>query len=514
MVVTTNSQPTYYVSVDAVKRAIELLASRRSHEHLPGYLALLRATHLDTRADVAAIESFHAEYLAVGDAPPDRPYLQPFRSRGRGVPTLLNPNVQGSYAPSSIREGRPFSRVLQTPFDGSSDASTIFRLVDDHADRVLSSMLAGNKIPAISLAAFLFRDRALALPSRDSEHLVDALRTFLGIEHEETTYATLFCDDTADYDGRNVLEEANVPGVGESVPQERTRSLSLDDLDLQSLITSSSGLHSTEDASILEPSDPILGAAREAVAMGYAGVILSGPPGTGKSWYAQQIAVDFSRSWEAVRCVQFHPSYQYEDFVLGYVPSKSGGFVLQRKELPMFCDAAAKQPERTHVMVIDEINRSDVVRVFGEALTYIETDKREQPFQTSSGEEMTIPKNVLFIGTMNPWDKGIDELDFALERRFAQIELRPDAGVLRRLLLEQHTPEALIDGLVSFFDGLQQQPTEATHLGHAYFLPCTSVERAQRTWEFRLAPTLRRACDDQALFEELHAAWNQTIAGM
>lgn len=508
----TNSQPTYYVSVDAVKRAIEILARRRSHEHLPGYLALLRATHSGTRADVAAIESFHSEYLAVRGAPADRPYLQPFRSRGRGA-TLLNPNVQGSYAPSSIREGRPFSRVLQTPFDGSSDDSITFSLVDDHANRALSSMLAGNKIPAISLAVFLFRDRALALPSRDSKHLLNALYAFLGIEQEKTTYATLFDDDTADY-AEDILEEAGSPSLGESVPQIRTRWLSLDDLDLQSIIESSNGPNSTEDASVLEPTDPILSAARDAVAMGYAGIILSGPPGTGKSWYAQQIAVDISHSWEAVRCVQFHPSYQYEDFVLGYVPSKSGGFVLQRKELPTFCDAASKQPERTHVMVIDEINRSDVVRVFGEALTYIETDKREQPFQTSSGEEMTIPKNVLFIGTMNPWDKGIDELDFALERRFAQIELRPDAGVLRRLLFERHTPEALIDRLVSFFEGLQKQPAEATHLGHAYFLPCTSVERAKRTWEFRLAPTLRRACDDQALFEELRASWNQTIMGM
>ena len=248
--------------------------------------------------------------------------------------------------------------------------------------------------------------------------------------------------------------------------------------------------------------------------MGYAGVLLSGPPGTGKSWYAQEIGFALAGTWDTVRSVQFHPSYQYEDFVFGYVARSEGGFELQEKEFAIVCRAAARDPERTHVLVVDEISRSDVIRVFGEALTYLETDKRDQPFKTASGEELTVPRNLVIIGTMNPWDRGVDELDIALERRFAHVDLPPDPDVLRRLLVEREgTEEEFADRIVGFFRKLQDQDTEGVRVGHAYFLKCTDRQSAERVWKFRLRPTLQRACRlDEALFERIERDWNDALA--
>lgn len=505
----------YQLSPAAVKRAIDRLSNRRSHEHRPGYLALLRAARAGPQGiSIGDIVQFHSDYLAVKDAPENNPYLVPFKSRGHG-PRLLNSNVQGSYAPSSIRFGKPFSHVIQPLSDSDVAASSTYFLVDDHASEVLFHMLSGHKLLATSLAVFLFRDRTFTLSSSDISGVAEAMRAFFGIEDSSSAgggvFAQLFEDDVEHYTNQDLVFCQTEQVTEDTISPIRTRWLSLGDLGLDSL-TDSAATETPMDAPEIEATDPVLTAVRVADQMKYAGVILCGPPGTGKTWYAQQIAVAMSGDWDAVRTVQFHPSYQYEDFVFGYAPTASGGFERQPKELAILCAAAANRPDTTHVLVIDEINRSDIVRVFGEALTYIERDKRGQPFQTSSGEELSIPENLFFVGTMNPWDKGIDEIDFALERRFAQIDLRPDASILRRLVAAQGAPEPFIDRLVSFFEELQQQAIETVHLGHAYFLACTNPEAARRTWEFRLRPTLRRACrQNPGVFDQINASWSAVL---
>ena len=263
---------------------------------------------------------------------------------------------------------------------------------------------------------------------------------------------------------------------------------------------------------MLDAADPVLQAVHRARDLGYAGVILNGPPGTGKTWYAQQLAVALSGTWGAVRSVQFHPSYQYEDFIFGYAPTAQGGFELREKEFVRSCKDAAREPDVLHVLVIDEISRCDVGRVFGEAFTYVEMDKRGQPFQTACGEELSVPANLLIIGTMNPWDKGIDELDIALERRFAQIDLHPDAKTLRMLLVERGASSDFAGRLVDFFERLQKLPLETVHIGHAYFLQCVDLATAKEVWAFRLRPTFRRACQlDPAILETIEENWREIV---
>lgn len=308
-----------------------------------------------------------------------------------------------------------------------------------------------------------------------------------------------------------------------NISSKAVRFLSLDDLGLSYLSevpanNTSDGVSTTtpsSDTSELDANDWVLPLVRSARDLGFAGVILSGPPGTGKSWHAQQLAVSLTGDWENVRSVQFHPSYQYDDFVFGYQADSRGIYQPTAKEFARACSDAAAQVEskKLVVLVIDEISRSDVIRVFGEALTYLEMDKRGIRFRTANGEYLEVPENLFIIGTMNPWDKGVDELDAALERRFAQIDLLPDPDTLTKILLKNGSQQPFLDRLVGFFNNLQKEDNERVRLGHAYFLKCKDEETAQLIWQLRLHPTLRRACSlDISTLKRLETAWKIVVA--
>lgn len=200
-------QDQYLVKPQAVRRAIDLLANRRSHNHLPGYLALLRR-RLSPGPDgmrLSDIENFHADFMRVAGAPEKKPFIQPFLSRGKGV-KLLNKNLQGSYAPKSIRPEQPLARVISLIDHSSTEkksGSVEYLLVEDHADKVLSEMLAGNRILGASLAAFLFRDRQIALNDGSPDGLIAALREFFRIREEDQDgnyiFETLFEDDSKNF---------------------------------------------------------------------------------------------------------------------------------------------------------------------------------------------------------------------------------------------------------------------------------------------------------------------------
>jgi len=298
------------------------------------------------------------------------------------------------------------------------------------------------------------------------------------------------------------------------ISDKAVRSLSLNDLGLGALAPAALDTPPPSDAStLLLPDDRVLELTRRAIELGFAGVILSGPPGTGKSWYAQQVAVELTGDWQAVRSIQFHPSYQYEDFVYGYRPNDEGVFESTAKVFAQVCDDARLQPDRQFVLVIDEFSRSDVIRVFGEALTYIERDKRGTEFRTASGETMVVPANLTLICTMNPWDRGVDDLDVALERRFAQIDLGPDVTVIQNALQKAEADPVFAAALATFFVQLNEERNERLRLGHAYFLKCTDRQVARDVWALRILPTIRRAAGlDTASVSRITAAWEVVVA--
>ena len=197
----------YVVNPPAARRAIDLLADRRSHNHLPGYLALLRRrlTAGSGGTRLRHIEAFHADYMRVPGAPENKPYIQPFLSRGRGV-KLLNKNLQGSYAPKSIRPEQPLARVIRlidhsSPEDEGEGVE--YSLVEDHAEKVLSEMLAGNRILGASLGVFLFRDRFITMIDKPPNGLIAALREFFRIRSDDEKgdyiFETLFEDDSSNF---------------------------------------------------------------------------------------------------------------------------------------------------------------------------------------------------------------------------------------------------------------------------------------------------------------------------
>lgn len=219
---------------------------------------------------------------------------------------------------------------------------------------------------------------------------------------------------------------------------------------------------------------------------GYAGVILTGPPGTSKSWYAEQIAAYLAdRDPERVRFLQFHSSYQYEDFVEGFVP-KENGFDLLPKHLLEMCTVAREYPAGRCVLVIDELSRSDPARVFGEALTYIEMSYRDRVFRLASLHETSIPPNLVILATMNPLDRGVDDVDAALERRFAKIAMDPDAALLERILIDNGVDEALRARILQFFTFLQRNPNPYAKVGHAYFRMVRDESSLRRLWKHQL----------------------------
>lgn len=294
---------------------------------------------------------------------------------------------------------------------------------------------------------------------------------------------------------------------------EKSRELSGQDIGLP---------HSAEDEVkkaqgwVLDPAiAPVLDKIRLALLDGYAGIILVGQPGTGKSWSAlesaKQITDDDIRR---LAVVQFHPSYQYEDFMEGLVSDGKGNFVPEAKTFVRLCKLAKDDPDQQYVLLIDEISRSDVTRVFGEALTYLEPSKRGLEFKLQSGRAAQVPPNIIVLATMNPWDRGVDELDWAIERRFAKIEMLPDANALAAFCQKRSYPAAVQDGLLRFFNILQGHANPQCKIGHAYFMNLSAydADALRRLWEFQLSHHLRKALgSDTDEFERLRSIWRQNV---
>lgn len=176
-------------------------------------------------------------------------------------------------------------------------------------------------------------------------------------------------------------------------------------------------------------------------------VIFQGPPGTGKTHVALRLANWLADGKERVTLVQFHPSYAYEDFVEGYRPDLKDGqqtFTLRRGPVLQAAERARSDPDNRHFLVIDEINRGNVAKVFGELYFLLEYRDEEVRLQYSN-RPFSLPENLYIIGTMNTADRSIALVDLALRRRFSFVEFHPDdepiKGLLRRWLNEHGKTE-------------------------------------------------------------------------
>lgn len=262
-------------------------------------------------------------------------------------------------------------------------------------------------------------------------------------------------------------------------------------------------------------------------------VILYGPPGTGKTFFAEWAALEcvarqnfgvsrieltsshrkrafYPTSDQPVAYIStctFHPAYSYEDFVEGYRPTPAGGFELRDGVFKRAARAAAVDSQNCYVVIIDEINRGNLPKIFGELITLIEYNKRGRTSVTLpvSGEIFTVPKNLFVIATMNTADRSILLLDTALRRRFGFLELMPQPERLQSSHLETPNLSSWLTALNRRIVRTLGRDGRNLQVGHAYFMdegkPFHTLERLSLALRQEIWPLLQEYCyeDAQAL---------------
>lgn len=255
-------------------------------------------------------------------------------------------------------------------------------------------------------------------------------------------------------------------------------------------------------------------------------VILYGPPGTGKTFWAEKTAFElaamssFGKRFEAlgesekaevvgnddapglVRLCCFHPAYGYEDFLEGYRPKNSDGkivFELRDGIFKAICRDAVRQPNKSFYLLVDEINRGDIPRIFGELLTTLEKDKREKRIVLPVSQEVfSVPKNVFLIGTMNTADRSISLLDAALRRRFGFVEMMPDSKVLKDSSVSGIPLRAWFDALNARIRSHVGRDARNLQIGHSYLMqggvPLKELASLKRAFRDDIIPLLEEYC--------------------
>ena len=252
-------------------------------------------------------------------------------------------------------------------------------------------------------------------------------------------------------------------------------------------------------------------------------LILQGAPGTGKTFAAKRLAYALMGQTDDLRVevVQFHQSTAYEDVVVGLRPTAEGGFAAAEGVFARFCRRAAADPGRDYVFIIDEINRANISKAFGELLMLIEAEHRGEALRLPvSGELLSVPKRLHIIGMMNTADRGLALIDYALRRRFAFFEMRPaldHPGFLRHVkAVGSSRLEALVDVVRRL--NLRIAEDEALgpgfQIGHSYLcLPAAGPENPAGTdadvtsvVRYELEPLVREYWFDNpaAMDESIH----------
>lgn len=245
-------------------------------------------------------------------------------------------------------------------------------------------------------------------------------------------------------------------------------------------------------------------------------IILQGPPGVGKSYIAKKLAhtLTGSKDEDKVEMVQFHQAYSYEDFIQGYRPTADGTFRLKNGVFYRFCDKARNDGGNDYVFIIDEINRGNLSKIFGELMMLIESDKRTQEYalaltysKEAEAEQLDgrfyVPPNVHLIGMMNTADRSLALVDYALRRRFSFIDLQPEfkSPKFRDHLVSKGVAKETVQFVIARMTDLNIQISKDNNLGkgfcigHSFFCP-NQVGEYGKDWfsqvvKYEIVPLIR-----------------------
>lgn len=238
-------------------------------------------------------------------------------------------------------------------------------------------------------------------------------------------------------------------------------------------------------------------------------IVLQGAPGVGKTFLAKKIAyqmMGFTDDMQ-IETVQFHQSYSYEDFIQGLRPTPSGSFEIRSGIFHSFCQRAISHPTRDFFLIIDEINRGNLSKIFGELMMLIEADKRGDgnsirlTYSEDDADRFHVPENLHIIGTMNTADRSLALVDYALRRRFAFIDIEPEFDDnFSEFLSEKGLDAGLIRHICSRFNDLNRKISADPNLGrgfqigHSYFATPHNGPRDEKWYanilEFEIRPLL------------------------
>ena len=236
-------------------------------------------------------------------------------------------------------------------------------------------------------------------------------------------------------------------------------------------------------------------------------IILQGPPGVGKTFAAKRLAYSImeEKNDDRIEFVQFHQNYSYEDFMLGYKPCENG-FEMKYGIFYQFCQKAPNHPDKDYFFIIDEINRGNMSKIFGELLMLIEPDYRDNKIKLAyNGLDFSVPQNLHIIGMMNTADRSLALIDYALRRRFSFFTMEPgfDTDGFKKYQQKLNSPvfDKLIDRVKDLNDEILKDDSLGSGfcIGHSYFCnldTCTN-ENLLDIVDFDILPMLNEYWFDE-----------------